>query len=105
MVFRFSTVEHVQVVQQLLRYGGDLHNLDKNASKPLNFRKYFEERRDEIMQAVQDTLEYRYAGGVCILRLPWRVLVSTMHTRIFRLFFRSSTPSTDIQPRLSCVIR
>ena len=48
------------MVQQLLRHGADLHTLDKNASKPLDFRKYFEERRGDIMQAVQDTLEYRY---------------------------------------------
>lgn len=49
----------LQVVQQLLRHGADLHNLDNNAAKPLDFRKYFEERRDDIMYAVQDILEYR----------------------------------------------
>jgi len=48
-----------QVVQQLLRHGADLHSLDQRASKPLDFRKYFEERRDNIMQAVQDTLQYK----------------------------------------------
>lgn len=48
-----------QVVQQLLRHGADLHSLDKNALKPLDFRKYFGERRDDIMQAVQDTLQYK----------------------------------------------
>lgn len=48
-----------QVVQQLLRHGADLHSLDKTASKPLDFRKYFGERRDDIMQAVQDTLQYK----------------------------------------------
>ncbi|CAM9303796.1 unnamed protein product, partial [Ectocarpus sp. 12 AP-2014] len=51
--------EAEDVVQQLLRHGADLHSLDKTASKPLDFRKYFGERRDDIMQAVQDTLQYK----------------------------------------------
>eukprot|EP00752_Nemacystus_decipiens_P010771 g9583.t2 len=48
-----------EVVQQLLRHGADLHSLDENALKPLDFRKYFGERRDDIMQAVHDTLQYK----------------------------------------------
>lgn len=88
----------------MLRHGGDLHNLDKNASKPLNFRKYFEERRDEIMQAVQDTLEYRYVDNLWLLPLPGMTRVSTAYTCVFYSFFRSSTPSSDIQPRLRYAI-
>lgn len=53
-----------QVIQQLLRHGADLHTLDRDASKPLDFRRYFEEREDEIMQAVQHTLEYRRVTNV-----------------------------------------
>lgn len=56
-----GVVRLLQVVQQLLRHGADLHNLDNNTAKPLDFRKYFEERRDDIMHAVQDILEYRRA--------------------------------------------
>ncbi|CAM9652718.1 unnamed protein product [Ascophyllum nodosum] len=62
-----------EMVQQLLRHGADLHTLDKNASKPLDFRKYFEERRGDIMQAVQDTLEYRVRAVHRVMSSAWVV--------------------------------
>ncbi|CAM9253102.1 unnamed protein product, partial [Discosporangium mesarthrocarpum] len=68
-----------EVVQVLLRHGASLHNLDKNATKPLDFGKYFEEKRAEIMQAVQDVLEFRMLRAEQYVRIatsmPMQLLV------------------------------
>ncbi|CAM9167310.1 unnamed protein product [Choristocarpus tenellus] len=60
--------EEEEVVQLLLRHGASLHNLDKNANKPLDFGKYFDENQAEIMQAVHDSLDFRIQHAIELFR-------------------------------------